>query len=244
MSSQARTMDSLSSPSEEDPNRKLAPSCERNKGPILDALKAILPSGEIKLLEIASGTGETPRSTKCLGECNIHHNFISLAGQHCSFFAAGCPTVEFQPTELEDDSFLSISSWCEGLPNVKPPILLDAASEASWAAVPGGPYDVIYAANIAHISPYSATQGLFAGASKTLRAGGGMLCIYGPFTTEGGKHSSEGNIKFDQSLREKNVEWGYRDIDTDLVPLGASCNLELRQRIEMPANNWLLIFSA
>jgi len=127
---------------------------------------------------------------------------------------------------------------------VKPPIILDAASEASWSAVPGAPYDVIYAANIAHISPYSATQGLFSGASKTLRSDGGTLCIYGPFTSEGGKHSSDGNVQFDQSLRDKNSEWGYRDIDTDLVPLGASCDLELRHRIEMPANNWLLVFSA
>jgi len=61
MSSQARTMDSLSSPAEGDPNRKLAPSCERNKGPILDALKGILPLGNIKLLEVASGTGEAMR---------------------------------------------------------------------------------------------------------------------------------------------------------------------------------------
>jgi hypothetical protein len=59
MSAQARTMDSLSSPAEDDPNRKLAPSSERNKGPILDALQAILPgTGKIKFLEVASGTGE------------------------------------------------------------------------------------------------------------------------------------------------------------------------------------------
>jgi|AntAceMinimDraft_5_1070358.scaffolds.fasta_scaffold105177_1 hypothetical protein len=165
------------------------------------------------------------------------------AGQHCSFFAAGCPTVEFQPTELEEDGFLSIVSWCKGLPNVQPPVLLDAASEASWAAVPGAPFDVVFVANMAHISPFTATQGLFTGASKLLRADGGLLCIYGPFTTDGGKHNSEGNVQFDQSLRVKNADWGYRDVDRDLVPLGAACGLQLRQRIEMPASNWLLVFS-
>ena len=64
---------------------------------------------------------------------------------------------------------------------------------------------------------------------------------YGPFTVEGGKHTSESNREFDASLRLRNPEWGYRDIE-DIKAKADSYGLELVERVSMPANNFMLVF--
>ena len=86
-------------------------------------------------------------------------------------------------------------------------------------------------------------------APKRGRCGGGgeeggraKLIIYGPFTT-GGAHTTESNAAFDQSLRARDPSWGYRDIEADLGVLAQASGLELVKRVEMPANNFLLVYS-
>ncbi len=64
---------------------------------------------------------------------------------------------------------------------------------------------------------------------------------YGPFTIEGGKHTSEGNKSFDRSLREQNPEWGYRDVE-EVVAQAAARGLVSEAVVPMPANNFLLVF--
>jgi hypothetical protein len=44
--------------------------------------------------------------------------------------------------------------------------------------------DLVYVANLTHISPFSATRGLFRLATRELRDGG-VLVVYGPFTVNG-----------------------------------------------------------
>jgi hypothetical protein len=61
----------------------------------------------------------------------------------------------------------------------------------------------VFVANMTHISPYTATQGLVKGAGAMLRAGG-FLIIYGPFK-KGGEHTSESNATFDESLRGRGL---------------------------------------
>jgi hypothetical protein len=47
---------------------------------------------------------------------------------------------------------------------------------------------------------------------------------------------------FDTSLRERNAEWGVREIEA-LEKLAGSVGLVLQETAEMPANNLLLVFS-
>ena len=118
---------------------------------------------------------------------------------------------------------------------IRPPLALNVLKH-SW---PAGPYDAIYSANTAHIMPWTAVQAMFKGAAACLGAGG-MFCLYGPFRIDG-HHNSPGNEEFDRTLRTKNPERGLRDI-VELESLAASHHLKLRQRIPMPANNFLLVF--
>jgi Protein of unknown function (DUF938) len=46
---------------------------------------------------------------------------------------------------------------------------------------------------------------------------------------------------FDTSLRERDPEWGVRDI-ADLEKLAAGVGLGLVEMAEMPANNMVLVF--
>jgi hypothetical protein len=80
---------------------------------------------------------------------------------------------------------------------------------------------------------------LFAGAGRYLRADG-RLFLYGPFK-RGGKHTAVSNAVFDTSLRERDPEWGVRDVEA-LERLAADAGLALVATAEMPANNLILAF--
>jgi hypothetical protein len=93
---------------------------------------------------------------------------------------------------------------------------------------------------VIHIAPWRVAEGLFAGAARYLRADG-RLFLYGPFK-RGGKHTAPSNAAFDTSLRDRDPEWGVRDI-ADLEKLAAGAGLVLIEIAEMPANNLVLVFA-
>jgi hypothetical protein len=64
---------------------------------------------------------------------------------------------------------------------------------------------------------------------------------YGPFTVEGGKHTSTSNEAFDADLRSRNREWGYRDIQ-DISHMATEQGLVQQEVVSMPANNFTLVF--
>ncbi len=97
----------------------------------------------------------------------------------------------------------------------------------------------VFCANVIHIAPWRVAEGLFAGAAHYLRADG-RLFLYGPFKRDG-RHTAISNAVFDSSLRERDPEWGVRDIDA-LKELAASVGLVLVEIVEMPANNLVLMF--
>lgn len=66
------------------------------------------------------------------------------------------------------------------------------------------------------------------------------LFFYGPFM-RGGKHTAPSNAPFDADLRRRDPRWGVRDVD-DLVSQTATHGLDLRDVVEMPANNLSLVF--
>ena len=68
----------------------------------------------------------------------------------------------------------------------------------------------VFCANVIHIAPWRVAEGLFAGAARYLRSDG-RLFLYGPFKRDG-KHTALSNAVFDTSLRDRDAEWGVRDI--------------------------------
>ncbi|MBC7977986.1 MAG: DUF938 domain-containing protein, partial [Myxococcales bacterium] len=117
------------------------------------------------------------------------------------------------------------------------PVRLDA-SAATW---PIAHADAIVCINMIHISPWSATQGLFAGAARVLPAGA-LLYLYGPYRFAG-EFTAASNAEFDRSLRARDAAWGVRDVD-DLVACAEAQGFTLRETIAMPANNHSLLFRA
>lgn len=190
--------------------RKHAPATLRNREPIVDILRTVLPqSGTV--LEVASGSGE-----------------------HAAWFAAAFPELRWQPSDPDGQACASIAAWCDGLPNVLPPLMLDAASP-DW---PVGAVDAILCINMIHISPWEATIGLMRGAGERLSTGA-PLYLYGPYR-RAGFETAESNEAFDRSLKSRNPAWGLRDVD-DVVSVATRYGLAFETLVEMPANNLSLI---
>ena len=66
------------------------------------------------------------------------------------------------------------------------------------------------------------------------------MFVYGPFKQDG-RHTAHSNEAFDHSLRERNSEWGVRDIN-DVRTVAEEHGMMLAEIEPMPANNMILIF--
>lgn len=196
------------------PGARASPSTARNREPILDVLKSRLPASGL-VLEIASG-----------------------AGEHAVHNAAALPGITWQPTDPDPEALASIAAWRDhaGLPNLLPPLRLDAADPERW---PVDQADAVVNINMIHISPWSATEGLMAGAARRLPREG-LLFLYGPYV-EADVETAPSNAAFDASLRSRNPAWGLRRLE-DVTALAAAHGLRLAERIAMPANNLSLVF--
>jgi len=169
----------------------------------------------------------------------------SGTGQHVVDFARHFPDIVWWPSDLNEQHLKSIAAWRAhaALPNIRPPLRIDL-SDPDWCAQMrdgSGPGELlaVFCANVIHIAPWRVAEGLFAGAARFLRADG-RLFLYGPFKRDG-RHTALSNAVFDTSLRERDAEWGVRDIG-DLQKLAASVGLALIDIAEMPADNLVLTF--
>lgn len=196
-----------------------SPAAERNKQPILDVLREVLPA-QGTALEIASGTG-----------------------QHVCWFAASMPAWTWQPTDADANALPEIAARASqaGLANVRPPLSLDVTAPHWPAQGPAFafPFDAVYCANMLHISPWATCAGLMQGSARHL-APDGLLVTYGPYLDD---HvpTAPSNLAFDRSLRARHPEWGIRRLE-DVAREAQRAGLALRERREMPANNLLLVF--
>jgi hypothetical protein len=161
----------------------------------------------------------------------------SGTGQHAAYFAQHLPSWTFQPSDLEPANLASIAAWLRecALPNLRDPLSIDVNAE-DWQV---GQVDAIYNANLIHIAPWEAAVGLLRGAARYLLPHG-LLVIYGPFSIAG-QHTAPSNQSFDEELKRRDPRFGVRDL-TSVVSLAQQHGLELRERVEMPANNQILIF--
>ena len=192
-----------------------SPAARRNADPILDVLRAHLPARGA-VLEIAAGSGE-----------------------HAVAFAAALPGLDWTPSDPSPGARASIDAWRAqaGPANLSPPLALDMLDPATW---PAGPFGAIYCANMIHISPWEATLGLMTLAGQSLTSPGGLLVLYGPYA-EADVPLAPSNAAFDASLKSRDPAWGLRDRDT-VVAEARSHGLALTRRVEMPANNLMLLF--
>jgi hypothetical protein len=198
--------------------RRVAPAAERNKEAILAVLREVLPQEAVEVLEVAAGTG-----------------------QHALHFAAGLPHVTWWPCEFDRENISSIEAYrCAGnLANMMPPQLLDV-TVTGWAGqVEPAQADLILCCNMIHIAPWGACLGLVEGAGVKLNPGGALM-LYGPFRRDG-VETAPSNEAFDASLKARNPEWGVRRLE-QVVEVARAHGLELRQVIEMPANNLSVVF--
>ena len=196
-----------------DDRRLHAPAVARNRDAILDILREVLPATGL-VLEIASGSGE-----------------------HVVHFAGALPGLTFQPSDPNPDALDSIAAWVaqSGARNILPPIRIDAAAE-DWPASLRQEHapDAILCINMIHIAPWAAAQGLLRHAGALLPPGAPLI-LYGPFRRPG--HPLEpSNAAFDASLRERNEEWGLREL-SEVAALAAEAGFGEPRIIEMPANN-------
>jgi SAM-dependent methyltransferase len=198
-----------------------APAFHRNHQPIWEVLKKFLAGKSGDVLEAGSGTG-----------------------QHVVYFASQSPGIIWWPSDLNAQHLKSIAAWRAHTQasNVREPRGIDLSAPAWWPGDGSGPDQLlaIFCANVIHIAPWRVAEGLFAGASRTLREDG-RLFLYGPFKRDGA-HTAPSNAAFDESLRQGNPEWGVRDI-ADIAKLASQVGLVLRETVEMPANNQILIFA-
>lgn len=209
--------------------RQYAPATVRNREPILEVLKTVLPP-QGTVLETASGTGE-----------------------HSLFFASHLPHLKWLPSDPNGESRYSISAWQKFQPtrNLYHPIYLDV-SENPWSIETGllpdnmtpqdlenHPISAILNINMIHISPWEACLGLIAGAKRLLPPDG-ILYLYGPYK-EQDKHTSPSNLSFDQSLKGRNPSWGIRDLEK-VIEVAEHEGFTFVKKVQMPANNLSVVF--
>ena len=180
----------------------------------------------------------------------------SGAGVHAAHCAPQLPHIRWQPTDMLAEVLPTIDANAAaaaaaaaaanagGQANVAGAQELDLVRSESWEAPLAalrahGPVVAVLAVNVTHISPWSATLGLLSLAGEALAADG-RLCVYGPFSFAG-VIEPESNRTFDASLRSRNAEWGYRDVEA-VEKAASACGLRLLETIAMPANNHFLIF--
>jgi hypothetical protein len=191
-----------------------SPATARNAGPILAVLTAHLPARG-RVLEVASG-----------------------AGEHAVAFAGALPGLEWTPSDPSAEARASIAAWAAAaaLPNLRPPLALDMLEPATW---PEGPFAAMLCVNMIHISPWAATEGLMRLAGSRLGPAG-LLATYGPYR-EAETPLAPSNAAFDASLKARNPAWGLRDRDAVAAAAKAE-GLALTRRVQMPANNLMLLF--
>ena len=193
--------------------KRHAPATARNSGPLSDVLAKELPATGL-VLEVASGSGE-----------------------HAVFMAQRFSALQWQPSDVDTEALRSVDAWAADarLDNLRPAVALDAA-QGEW---PIAHADAVLCVNMVHISPWSATEGLFAGAASIL-ARGSPLVLYGPYL-ETDIDTAPSNLAFDESLRSRDPAWGLRPVP-QLDRLARETGFARSARHGMPANNIVLVY--
>lgn len=197
--------------------RRFSPSTGRNKDVVRETYQAHMPrSGTV--LEIASGTGE-----------------------HGAHIVAALSDLTWVYSDIDPASQASQHAWrtASDHDRLRGPLTIDTSLPVWTETDALSPLDGMFCANMIHIAPIAAAEGLFAGAGHILRTNG-RLMIYGPFARQG--EIAPSNARFSDDLQRRDPRWGVRDLDQQIFPLAARADLRAVEVIEMPANNLSVIF--
>nr|HIL74116.1 DUF938 domain-containing protein [Rhodospirillales bacterium] len=192
----------------------------RNKDPILRVFKDKMPKESGKVLEMASGSG-----------------------MHVNFFAPHFDHLYFHPSDKDVEVFDNIKNLTSDHSNgnIADPVHLDLTDPETWLnAGDTQSFSAIFCINIFQVAPISIADGMMKCAAHLLSEDG-FLLIYGPFQVSG-QCTTESNQKFHDTLSSAGVsEWGLKDV-ADLKAAAAKYGMELKEQIDMPVNNFSLIF--
>ena len=196
--------------------RRFSPSIGRNRDVVRQTYLAHMPTcGQV--LEIASGTGE-----------------------HGAHITAAAPGLSWIYSDIDPVSQASQRAWRDAAPHDRlcGPLTIDTTAEA-WPKLDDVlQSDALFCANMLHIAPFAAAEGLISGAGQVL-APGGRLMLYGPFARDGDMAPS--NARFSADLKRRDPRWGVRDLERQILPLATVAGLQLRKVVDMPANNLSVI---
>ena len=162
-------------------------ACERNKGPIADALHSLVTENT-SVLEVGSGTG-----------------------QHVQHFAQTFPETTWQPSDIDpENSGVSQRVALSRLANLREPIRLRVGSPASESR-----YEGVFTANTLHIMDEHSAHTFFSWIRDFGRPQS-WLAVYGPFNDDG-RFTSEGDRSLDAWARATFPGAGLRNIQSVLA---------------------------
>ena len=128
----------------------------------------------------------------------------------------------------------------QGNANVADPIKIDLTNPETWPDPSAKLYDVIFVINLFQVAPVSIIDGIAQVAARVLKPSG-FLAIYGPFKVDS-SYTTESNAAFDKEILAANVpEWGPKDV-RDLEQAANKYGIKLKQQLDLPANNFILVF--
>ena len=193
----------------------------RNREPILNVLKEKLPKESGVILEIASGSG-----------------------MHINYFAPHFKHLLFQPSDHDTEVFDNIKNISVelGNDNIYDPLYIDLTKPKTWVNLDKkNAYSAIFCINIFHVAPIYIADGMMECTAELLNENG-YLFIYGPFKVDG-TFNSASNKQFNKILHSIGAPgWGLKDI-ADLKKVAEPYNLKLQEKIDMPSNNFFLMFA-
>ena len=197
--------------------RRFSPSIGRNRDIVRDTFLKVMPA-QGAILEIASGTGE-----------------------HGAHITARALDLAWTYSDIDPVSQASQAAWRahESHDRLNGPLTVDTTLTHWGEAENAPPWDGLFCANMIHIAPFAAAEGLIAGAGRLLRPGG-RLMIYGPFARRG--EVAPSNARFSEDLKRRDPSWGVRDLDLEILPLAEQAGLDLVKTVDMPANNLSVVF--
>jgi len=213
-------------------------SAQRNKDPIWSVLEStVLPSliadgdsSPLNVLEVAAG-------------CGVHSTYFVQK------MAENNIAVQWYPTDPDQPSLISLQERVKEYAasdkaQISYPLKLTLDEEGIMEsgtkdALANQTINLMMCMNMIHISPWSATLGLFELASQRLHSGG-ILMTYGPYKVNG--TAAPSNLQFDENLKARNTDWGVRDLER-VQAVAEDKHLKLSKTIQMPANNLCLIFT-
>lgn len=213
-----------------------ATAAQRNKAHVARVVDAFARSSsagrekKFELLELGCGVGaHAAEILRASGAACLKRYYPTDVCDHDGSFAA----------VMENCADAGASGTCAA------PRTMDATTMAD--VVEAESLDGVLMVNVVHISSRAATLGMFAGSAKALRKGG-LVFVYGPFKV-GGEFRSEGDARFDASLRLKDpenfglVDLEWMDEQARSVGLTPASVDGMKSPVEMPANNLTLVYA-